>query len=233
MPYVNTSDAVHTLYLGAEGAELDETNPENRFKIDWLDTVDAQLDQIIDSSPAALVITATGKFFTNGLDVDYIGANADKLPAYLDRVHALYTRMLTLPMPTVAAVNGHAFGAGAMLALCADHRIMRTERGFWSLPEVLLGMPFTTGMASLLRVRLPDPTVTEAMTTGRRYGGADAAAAGIVEQAVDVDQLLATATDIAASRASLAGPTLTLIKKGLRAPLLADLERPTPPSLLG
>lgn len=60
MPYVNTSDAVHTLFLGAEGAELDETNPENRFKIDWLDTVDAQLDQIIDSAPAALVITATG-----------------------------------------------------------------------------------------------------------------------------------------------------------------------------
>lgn len=233
MPYVNTSDAVHTLYLGAEGAELDETNPENRFKIDWLDTVDAQLDQIVDAAPAALVITATGKFFTNGLDVDYIGANADKLPAYLDRVHALYARVLTLPMPTVAAVNGHAFGAGAMLALCADHRIMRTERGFWSLPEVLLGMPFTTGMASLLRVRLPDSTVTEAMTTGRRYGGVDAAAAGIVEQAVDVEQLLAAATEIAASRASLAGPTLTLIKKGLRAPLLADLERPTPPSLLG
>lgn len=233
MPYVNTSDAVHTLFLGAEGAELDESNPENRFTIDWLDTVDAQLDQIVDAAPAALVITATGKFFTNGLDVDYIGANADKLPAYLDRVHALYARVLTLPMPTVAAVNGHAFGAGAMLALCADHRLMRTERGFWSLPEVLLGMPFTTGMASLLRVRLPDPTVTEAMTTGRRYGGADAVAAGIVEQAVDAEVLLASASEIAASRASLAGPTLTLIKKGLRAPLLADLERPTPPSLLG
>lgn len=233
MPYVITNDAVHTLYLGAEGAELDETNPENRFKIDWLDEVHAQLDQIADAAPAALVITATGKFFSNGLDVDYIGANADSLPAYLDLVHALYTRVLTLPIPTIAAINGHAFGAGAMLALCADHRIMRTERGFWSLPEVLLGMPFTTGMSSLLRVRVPDSTVTEAITTGRRYGGADAAAAGIVEQAVDVEQLLDSATEIAASRVSLAGPNLTLIKKGLRAPLLADLERPTPPSLLG
>lgn len=233
MPYVRTDDAVHTLYLGAEGAELDEANPENRFGLDWLDNVNAQLDQVVESAPGALVITATGKFFSNGLDVDYIAANGDKLPAYLDRVHALYVRVLTLPIPTVAAINGHAFGAGAMLALCADHRIMRTERGFWSLPEVLLGMPFTTGMASLLRVRLPDSTVTEAMTTGRRYGGADAAQAGIVEQAVDIEQLLPTAADIAAGRTAVAGPTLALIKKGLRAPLLADLERPTPPSLLG
>jgi enoyl-CoA hydratase/carnithine racemase len=233
MPYVTTDDAVHTLYLGAEGAELDENNPENRFALDWLDGVNGLLDEIAAAKPGALIITATGKFFSNGLDVDYIGANADKLPAYLDRVHALYVRLLTFPAPTVAAVNGHAFGAGAMLALCADHRIMRTERGFWSLPEVLLGMPFTVGMASLLRTRLPDAIATEAMTTGRRYGAIDAAAAGIVEQTADINDLLSVAAEVAGGRAAVAGPALAVIKQGLRAPLLADLERPTPASLIG
>ncbi|WP_020108674.1 enoyl-CoA hydratase/isomerase family protein [Nocardia sp. 348MFTsu5.1] len=229
MPYVTTHDAVHTLYLGIEG----ESDTDNRFGIDWLDAINACLDEVVDAKPGALVITATGKFFSNGLDVEYIGANGDKLPAYLDRVHALYTRILTFPQPTVAAINGHAFGAAAMLALCADHRIMRTERGFWSLPEVQLGMPFTKGMATLLRTRLTDATATEAMTTGRRYGGLDSVAAGIVEQAVDIDVLTTTATDIAASRSSLTGPALELIKKGLRAPLLADLDDPTPASLVG
>ncbi|PXW30035.1 UNVERIFIED_CONTAM: enoyl-CoA hydratase/carnithine racemase [Williamsia faeni] len=229
MPYVTTHDAVHTLYLGIEG----ESDTDNRFGIDWLDAINACLDEVVDAKPGALVITATGKFFSNGLDVEYIGANGDKLPAYLDRVHALYTRILTFPQPTVAAINGHAFGAAAMLALCADHRIMRTERGFWSLPEVQLGMPFTKGMATLLRTRLTDATATEAMTTGRRYGGLDSVAAGIVEQAVDIDVLTSTATDIAAARSSLTGPALELIKKGLRAPLLADLNDPTPASLVG
>ena len=229
MPYVTTHDAVHTLYLGIEG----ESDTDNRFGIDWLDAINACLDEVVDAKPGALVITATGKFFSNGLDVEYIGANGDKLPAYLDRVHALYTRILTFPQPTVAAINGHAFGAAAMLALCADHRIMRTERGFWSLPEVQLGMPFTKGMATLLRTRLTDATATEAMTTGRRYGGLDSVTAGIVEQAVDLDVLTTTAVDIAAARSSLTGPALELIKKGLRAPLLADLADPTPPSLVG
>ena len=230
MPYVMTQDAVHTLYLGTEG---DNSDSDNRFGIDWLDAIDACLDEVADNKPGALVITATGKFFSNGLDVDYIGANGDKLPAYLDRVHALFTRVLTFPQPTVAAVNGHAFGAGAMLALCADHRVMRTERGFWSLPEVLLGMPFTRGMATLIRTRLTDATATEAMTTGRRYGGLDAVTAGIVEQAVDVEALVSTATDIAGGRSTLAGPALQMIKKGLREPLLADLAYPTPPNLVG
>ena len=229
MPYVTTHDAVHTLYLGIEG----ESDTDNRFGIDWLDAINACLDEVVDAKPGALVITATGKFFSNGLDVEYIGANGDKLPAYLDRVHALYTRILTFPQPTVAAINGHAFGAAAMLALCADHRIMRTERGFWSLPEVQLGMPFTKGMATLLRTRLTDATATEAMTTGRRYGGLDSVTAGIVEQAVDIDVLTTTAVDIAAARSSLTGPALELIKKGLRAPLLADLADPTPASLVG
>ena len=230
MPYVITQDAVHTLYLGTEG---DDSDSENRFGIDYLDSINACLDEIADNKPGALVITATGKFFSNGLDVDYIGANGDKLPAYLDRVHALYTRILTFPQPTVAAINGHAFGAGAMLALCADHRVMRTERGFWSLPEVMLGMPFTRGMATLIRTRLTDATATEAMTTGRRYGGLDAVSAGIVEQAVDVDMLTSTAADIAAGRSALTGPALQMIKKGLREPLLADLAYPTPANLVG
>ncbi|MGK9270168.1 enoyl-CoA hydratase/isomerase family protein [Williamsia muralis] len=233
MPYVTTADVVHTLHLAAGETEASEANPENRFTMDWLDTVNNLLDEVPTSAPGALVITGAGKFFSNGLDVDYIGANADKLPAYLDRVHALYARVLTFPLPTVAAINGHAFGAGAMLALCADHRIMRTERGFWSLPEVLLGMPFTVGMASLLRTRLPDATAIEAMTTGRRYGALEAVDAGIVEQTADIDDLLTEASGVAAGRAAVAGPTLAVIKQGLRAPLLTDLERPTPASLIG
>ncbi|GED97320.1 enoyl-CoA hydratase/isomerase family protein [Gordonia crocea] len=235
MPFLRESDDVYELYLGTEGVELDETNPENRFALTWLDQVNAALDEVAaagESSKKGLVITATGKFFTNGLDTDYIFAHGDKLPGYLDSVHAVYTKVLTLPVATVAAINGHAFGAGAMLALCADYRVMRTERGFWSLPEAALSMPFTAGMAALLRTRLTDATATEAMLTSRRYGADDAVAAAIVDEAVPADDLVARARAVAGERAAMAGPTLAIIKKGLRQPLLATLATQVPPSLL-
>ncbi|GAB88366.1 enoyl-CoA hydratase/isomerase family protein [Gordonia rhizosphera] len=232
MPFLTSTGDVHELYLGTEGAELDEANPDNRFRLEWLQSVDSLLEQVAAETVKPLVITATGKFFSNGLDTDYIAANASGLPRYLDRVHELYIKLLTLPVPTVAAINGHAFGAGAMLAQCVDVRLMRADRGFWSLPEAALGMPFTRGMATLLRTRLPDAAATEAMLTSRRYGADDAAAAGILEEALEADRLLDRAREVAAERAPLAGPNLGQIKVGLRRPLIADLETPTPANLL-
>lgn len=235
MPFLRESDDVFELYLGTEGVELDETNPENRFHPDWIGAVSGLLDDVVAAGTdgkKAVVITATGKFFTNGLDTEYMFANGDKLPSYLDSVHALYAKVLTLPVPTVVAVNGHAFGAGAMLVACVDYRVMRTERGFWSLPEAQLNMPFTRGMAALLRTRLSDVTATEAMLTSRRYGGSDALVAGIVDEAVDAADLLQRARSVAAERRALAGTNLGVIKAGLRQPLLSDLATPTPASLL-
>lgn len=235
MPFVSESSTeadVAELFLGAPGAELDEANPENRFRPEWIESVSALLDEVIAGGAKALVITATGKFFTNGLDTDYIAADPSALPSYLDDVHALYRKVLTLPVPTVAAVNGHAFGAGAMLSLCADLVVMRTERGFWSLPEAALNMPFTRGMAALVRTRLPERTASEAMLTSRRYGADDAVAAGIVDEAVAVDDLLGRAVALGRERAPLAGSNQALIKRGLRLPLLDDLAVPTPASLL-
>lgn len=234
MPYVTRTDDVFTLFLGDEGVELSEANPENRLSPDWIESVHARLDEIEaqargegQGAPAALVVTATGKFFSNGLDVMYILANAGELPAYLDRVHGVYSRLLTFPMTTVAAINGHAFGAGAMLALSCDFAVQRDDRGFFCLPEVSLKMGFTQGMATLLRSRLPYQSAVEAMTTGRRYGGADAVAAGIVQAAVSEAELLPAAIARAAANAAADGPTLNKIKNDLHAPLIKDLAVPT------
>ncbi|MFT4127497.1 MAG: enoyl-CoA hydratase/isomerase family protein [Gordonia sp. (in: high G+C Gram-positive bacteria)] len=235
MPFLSpesTAADVAELFLGTAGVELDPSNPENRFRPDWIEQVSTLLDEAVAAGVKGLVITATGKFFTNGLDTDHIAAHAATLPAYLDQVHALYTKVLTLPMPTVAAVNGHAFGAGAMLSLCADLVVMRTERGYWSLPEAALNMPFTRGMAGLVRTRLAERTAAEAMLTSRRYGAEDAVAAGIVDEAVDVASLVTRAAELAAGRAPLAGANLGVIKRGLRRPLLDDLAVPTPATLL-
>ncbi|MCF8570528.1 enoyl-CoA hydratase/isomerase family protein [Gordonia sp. HY002] len=231
MPYLNVTDDAAELYLGAQGSELDEANPENRFQLEWIEQVTALVDEAI-AARKPLIVSATGKFFTNGLDTDFVFANGDKLPSYLDTVHQLYVKFLTVPAPVIVAINGHAFGAGAMLALCADYRIMRSDRGFFSLPEAALNMPFTRGMAALVRTRTPDATATEAMLTSRRYGGDDAVSAGIAEEAVAADALLERAREVARERTPLVGDNQATIKRGLRLPLLEDLNTPTPATLL-
>ncbi len=221
MPYLERDGDVFVLHLGDRDAEVSE----NRFHPDRLAAIHSLLDEVeAHDGPAALVTAATGKFWSNGLDLDWVGANLPDLPGYLDSVHALYVRLLTFPAATVAAVQGHAFGAGAMLALVHDFRVMRGDRGYWCLPEVQLNMPFTVGMSALIRSRLPIQTAVEAITTGRRYGGEDAVAAGIAEQAVTGDAVLSTAVERAAALTATRGPNLSGIKRGLHAPLISALE---------
>lgn len=224
MPYLERDGDVFILYLGNEG----ETDNENRFHPDWIDAVHAELDKVeAHEGPAALVTTATGKFYSNGLDTTYLFANLDKLPAYLDRVHTVYTRLLTFTAPTVAAVQGHAFGAGAMLASAHDFRVMRGDRGFYCLPEVTLNMPFTVGMSALLNNRLPKQTAVEAMLTGKRFGGHDAVTAGIADSAVDGDQVLASAVERAGALAATRGDNLVGMKKSIHADTLEALATVT------
>jgi Delta3-Delta2-enoyl-CoA isomerase len=166
-------------------AVLDVGDDENRFSPDWLDAVDASLDQVVAGGPTALVTIGTGKFFSNGLDLDWLTANPDQWLPYAHRVQLLLARILTLPVPTMAAVNGHAFGAGAMLAMAHDFRVMRGDRGFLCFPEVDIRIPFTPGMSALILAKTTPQTAVAAMTTGRRYGGADAHAAGLVDATAD------------------------------------------------
>ncbi|TKJ35169.1 enoyl-CoA hydratase-related protein [Blastococcus sp. CCUG 61487] len=216
MPTLDRSGDVFVLDLG---------NSENRFHPDWLAAVDAALEEVERAEGSrALVTTATGKFFSNGLDLDWLSAHADENAAYVASVHRLFARVLALPVPTVAAIQGHAFAAGAMLTLAHDVRVMRADRGFWCLPEVDIQIPFTPGMSALIQGRLAPQTAHVAMTTGRRYGGEEAAAAGIVDQAVAEDAVRSTAVEIATGLAGKAGETLGTIKARMYGPALDVLR---------
>jgi len=86
--------------------------------------------------------------------------------------HALierqYRTMIDLPLPVLAAVNGHAFAGGAMLTCGFDMRLMRADRGYWCLPEVDLGLPLTDPMFAVVSARLPHATLHESIVTGHR-----------------------------------------------------------------
>lgn len=217
MPYLERDGEVLLLDLGDD---------ENRFTPDWIAAVNAALDEAEASDgPKALVTKARGKFFSNGLDLDWLMANPDQRQDYLGAAHMLFARMLSLPIPSVAAVQGHCFAAGAMLQVGHDFSVMRADRGFWCVPEIDLQLPFTTGMTELLMCRLPKKTAHDAMTTGKRYGGLEAREHGIVDATANSEEhVLEVAVEIARPLAPKASAALGVIKSRMYAATLNELR---------
>lgn len=203
-PTITWDDKIAVLHLGQD---------ENRFSPEFLDAINDQLDELEKEGAQGLVTTAVGKFYTNGLDLDWLGAHADETQAYVTRVQALLARVLTFPMPTAAAVTGHAFGAGAMLAMAHDVRVMRADRGFFCFPEVDIRIPFTDGMAALIQAKLTPQAAVASMTTGRRFGGEEAAEFGIVDATAAEGKVTAAATDLLRPLAGKDPGTLGAIKQ--------------------
>ena len=210
-------DGMYVLELGAS---------ENRMNPGWLDGLLAKLDEVEADPGAPLLLHGGGKFFSNGLDIDWLVAHPEDRAGFLTRVHALLARLLVFPAFTVAAIQGHAFAAGAMLALACDARVMRSDRGFMCLPEVDLNLVFTPGMAALIQSKTVPSVAHEAMVTGRRYTAPEALAAGLVDEVVPEEAVV----ERALARARAVGPktptTLSGIKGVMYAGALARLAGP-------
>ena len=171
---------------------------ENRFNRTFVDALNAALDQIESTSGAcALVTIGTGKFYSNGLDLDWMSTSTGSQD-FLESVYTLLGRILAIDVYTVAAVNGHAFAMGAVLASVHDEVMMRADRGYWCLPEIDLGLPLTPEMYGALSAHVPRHTLAAAALTGRRFAGPEAVAAGIANAAVTEDALLGRAIETAA-----------------------------------
>ncbi|MFC6010339.1 enoyl-CoA hydratase/isomerase family protein [Nocardia lasii] len=205
-------------------AILDFGDGENRLSPEFLTEVHALLDTVVADGAAALVTTATGKIYSNGLDLDWLGANGDRAAEYVASVHQLFGRVLTLPMPTVAAIGGHAFGAGAMVAMAHDYRVMRADRGYFCFPEADIRIPFTNGMAALIQAKVSPKTAIAAMTTARRFGGPDALAVELVDAIAAEHDVLTTALDLVAPVGGKDQPTMTAIKSVMFAGVLDALR---------
>jgi Delta3-Delta2-enoyl-CoA isomerase len=198
---------------------------ENRFSMDVLDRLNSALDHVeAADGPRALVTTGDGKFYSNGLDLDWLASAPDRAGEYLAAVYRLLGRMLGFPALTVAAVNGHAFGAGALLAAAHDIAVMREDRGYWCMPEADLGLPLSAQFLSVLTAKLPARAVQQAVMTGRRFCGPEAVAAGIVHESAAAAQVLPSAVTIAAGLAAKDRRTVAEHKRLLYGEVIAGLS---------
>ena len=216
MPELQRRDEVFVLDLGSD---------ENRINPGWIAGVNAALDEVVASEhPRALVTTASGRFFSMGLDLEWMAANPDGIAAHVAAMHELFARTLELPLPTVAALERHAIAGGALFSLAHDYRVMRADRGWWALPEVDVGIAFSPGLIDLVRARLAPQVAHEALTSGRRYGGEEAREAGIVDAVAAEGEVVERALAIARELAGKDPAAYGTIKSRLYRRTLASLR---------
>jgi enoyl-CoA hydratase/carnithine racemase len=222
-PRLEREGTIAVLHLGAG---------ENRFNPDSVGAIDALLDEVERSDSAALVSAAAGKIWSNGMDLPWLQGRLERGEEMLVAAERLTRRVLEFPMPTVAAVGGHAFGAGVIFALAHDLRVMRADRGFLCTPEVKFGGVFTPGNTAVLQARMTPQAAHRMVVLGQRFSATEALAAGIIDEAVPVEDLLARAVELATSLGGDDRGAVANLKRSLYANALATLGQPTPPELL-
>jgi enoyl-CoA hydratase/carnithine racemase len=196
---------------------------DNRFDFESTKAIMDALDEVESvvakedpnrNQPWALVTTGHDRIYSNGLNPDKVFAKIQDFTSQL--YHPLLLRMLTFPMPTVAAINGHAFAGGCMFAMAHDYRVMRSDRGFICMNEIDMKVPFTPGMVAVLRAKFPSPaSFRSCILEGHRFSAAEALKIGLIDQIAEADKLLPTAIALAEQWGpkAQAGPVMTMLKK--------------------
>ena len=188
----------------------------------FLTRLEGALDAVeADEELQAIVTVGDGKAYSQGYDLDLFATLGDGLQPFIDRSVVLLARFVAAPVPTVAALNGHAFGWGAMFALAHDQRVQRADRGWLCLPEVDLGLQFVPLQLSLIQAKLSPAAVGESILAGRRWDGEAALAAGVVDAVAPEAELLDAAIALAQARSGKDRKIVRALKQDLYASTLA------------
>lgn len=176
-----------------------------------------EVEKTIENS--ALVITSDHhKTFCNGIDLIWLMQQVDPMH-FITSLENFLFRLALLNIPVISAINGNAYGGGALIAIASDFRIMRGDQGRFCFPEINIKLPFTAGFWEIIHL-LPSQNVkNDLVLTGDAWGGDMCAQRGVVHQAVSTDQVRGTAIDLAKELATKDRSTYVTLKYSLRSSL--------------
>lgn len=191
-------------------------NQENRHNPVWVDAMlSTYADIMADPEIKAIVLTSSDpKNFSLGVDVNWLmkTMGENDYPAVEEWLHRngdVFRTFLMSPVPTIAAITGHAFGNGAMLAGSCDFRFMRSDRGFFCFPEIDLGIQFAPSMTEWMKRIMPYHLFVKLQFSGQKAGAAELEKYNVIMKACDdaektVEEAVAFAKTFNKSRTSLA-----------------------------
>lgn len=157
-------------------AIIEMCNGPNKQNLEFIASLNDCLDQILEDKEifSIILISTDEKNFCQGIDVEWLDQKIkdqdfETIKAFLHGINGVFKRMLLMPMPVIAAINGHAFGNGAILACACDFRFMKKDRGFFCFPEVDISIPFLPGMIEFVRKAVPEYKFNEMILSGKRF----------------------------------------------------------------
>ncbi|KAG1146333.1 hypothetical protein G6F37_011389 [Rhizopus arrhizus] len=227
-PLALPTEQDHLMTLSREGPLfiLHMHNRDNRISPQFCQSVLRALQiiediffQADDPVDMALITIGDDKFYSNGLDLEYALA----YPTFIDTVLFMFKKLLTFCIPTVAAINGHAFAGGCMFAFAHDYRVMRTDRGYICLNEVDLPSALAPGMAAIVREKTTPKVYRDMVLQARRLSAREAFDEGIVDLAVPKDEILSKAKELALKWAPKA--KAGIVYKQLKEEMYVDIVR--------
>lgn len=159
--------------IQGSAAVLAMNTAENRHNPEFLIEFNQHLDDIeADKGIKSVVLTsANDKSWSLGIDLEWMSqaSNTPEIIAdFMTEVTGLLKRIVTFPMPVIAAINGHAYGNGAVLACACDFRFMKSDKGFFCFPEVDVMVPFFPSMFPLINKAIPQTFFNRLAMTGQR-----------------------------------------------------------------
>jgi enoyl-CoA hydratase len=198
---------------------LNQPEKRNAMSEEMTSAFPAAVKQIADMDDVrAVIVTGSGSAFCAGGDLDFLHTGERDVPFLRDKMTAFYPNFLTLldlDIPTIAAINGPAIGAGMCLALMCDMRVAATEAPL-GMTFVRIGLHPGMMATALLSRAVSHTFASELLYTGRILTGAEALNIGLVNRAVPADRLLTEARGLAEQVAANAPLALRYVKQGLR-----------------
>ena len=177
----------------------------------------AVLDDVRNADPSAVVLTASGAFFSGGADLRVVPELTAQAQADMARdINALFSGWHNFPRPVVSGVNGHAVAGGLILALCGDYRVGPTS-GRFGLTEVKVGIPYPSAAMEVVQAELTAPVVRRLVLLGQLFDAQTALSLDIFDEVVADDAVLARALDVADELGALPPKTFEIVKARLRA----------------
>src|SRR6266446_3211274 len=155
----------------------------------WLGRMETLLEEVAAARPRALVVTGYEGFFSAGLDLPALDAlNSEEMGTFIAGFSRVMLRIFELPLPVVAAVNGHAIAGGCVLALQADVRVGARADFRMGLNEVQLGIGLPAVVLETLRAQVPAPSLLPIALEGRLFAPEEALAVGLLHELASPDR---------------------------------------------
>jgi enoyl-CoA hydratase len=201
--------------------------PANAIDIPFLEQLDDVLTTI-EQRPdiSAMVLTGSDKVFSAGLDLkrmpDFSRAQQNRLIAVLNQA---LCRLYAMPMPVVAAMNGHAIAGGLVLALACDHRVAVDQDALFGLTEVRVGVPYPQAAITIVQTELAPAVARELVLVGKNHDPAEALALGMVDELRPADAVLQRSLALAQELGGAPRQGYRAIKHQLRRAALAEIQR--------